>query len=374
MRLLTLLALLWSFGVVFAQPQMPEQELKILFPDQAAVINGTYINPSQGLMIKTIDGVEQTQTFELGDITGINIPNNVAVTGFTVNNDGGSIASTVGYIFSLSASSGNFVRGDVIECNLDQCDIFDSFGANASISALDYINRVNDLYVSFDTSFDEAGIWIESADVYRASDLFTVFDASANGLSDNNGINAFDTSEFAATFSALKTEEINNEVVKPSEVYSSTLNVGSAVMDELADNITGINAYFSADTGWIEFEQSTINVSEDAGSVIIDAIRVNGQEYDLTVVIRDVDGTAIDGVDYHGVFAQYRFSDDSNQGYELNLGIIDNNIVDGTRSFTVQIIEPNNDYRLSLINPNKNMVTINIIDDDGDLIFADDFE
>lgn len=361
-------------GTLLAQPQLPQQEIQILFPDQAAVVNGIYIDPNQGLLIKTIDGVVQTETFDLAEITGLSIPDNTAVTGFSAINAVGPFVSDASYLFSLSSSVGDFVRGDVIECDFDGCDLFDSFGENATVSALDYINRVGDLYVSFDTSFIVANNWIEPADVYRASDFAVVYDASANGLIDNNAITAFDTSEFLATFSLLRMENINNELVKPAEVYAPNLFLGNSVLDELAANVSGINAYYSADTGWVEFEEDTINISENAGFVSFNLLRVNGSENDVTFVVRDLDGTAVDGLDYNGLLNQYIFADESDGSLEITLAVIDNDVEDGTRTFTVEIVESNNDFRFSLVNPNKKLITVNILDDDGDLIFADGFE
>ena len=368
MKGFTLSLLFIGSAVLHAEP-----DVQIFFPDQAATVDGLLVHSTQALVVKTIDGLVSTETFNLANVSGLNIPDNASVTGFTARNNGPSF--THSYIFSLSVSAGDYVRGDVIECDFNGCSLFDSFGENATISALDYINRVNDLYVSFDTSFEVDNNWIEPRDVYRSSDFAVVFDGSNNGLNDNNSITAFDTSEFAATFSPMHMFNSVDGLVKASSVYSSNLETNNIVVEELASEVSAVNAYYSIDSGWLEFEEDTINVAENAGFFSFNIARVDGFEGATSAVVIDVEGTAIDGVDYNGLLNQYSWLDGDNQSINVTLSLIDNNIIDGSRTFTLDLRERNNDYSFSLVNPNKNLITVNILDDDaGDLIFADDFE
>jgi len=369
MRVLIVFFLLFVTGVMNAQP-----DVQIFFPDQAAVVDGQYINPTRGLVVKTIDGVVSTDTLDLADIVDFTLPENTAVTGFSAINNGGDSTATFSYLFSFATATDSYIRGDVIECESNGCELFDSFGMNATISSLDYINRGNDLYVAFDTSFEVNGNWIEPADVYRASDFSVVFDSSAAGLSENNAITAFDTSELAPTISPLSMAEISGELIKPSGVYNPFVDVTNSVVDELSDNVSAVNAYYSADTGWIEFDQEVINVNENAGSISFNMKRVGGLENDLSVVVRDVDGTAQDGIDYQGILSQFFFVDNGSDDIAVTMNLIDNNDQDGARSFTIDLVEVNDDFIFSMVNTSSNLITVNIIDDDGDLIFADDFE
>ena len=369
MKLLVVFSLLFVSVVVYAAP-----EWQIFFPEQAAVVDGHYIDHNQALVVKTVDNLVLTETLDLADYTGINIPDNTAVSGFTSRDDGGP-SNTASYLFSLSTVTSNYLRGDVIECNLNGCALFETLGQNASLSALDFSNSENELYVSFDTGFDVAGQYINPLNVYQANDFSLLFDGLAQGLGNNNSLTAFDTSDFNFTISPLRMYNSMDGLVKPSDVYSTTLVASNAVTAELANKVSGINAYFSVDSGWLEFRQNTINVSENAGFVTFNVDRIDGNEGKTSVVVRDVDGTAVDGVDYNGLLNQYFFSDGNDQSISISLILLDNNFVDGTRTFTVDLLERNSDYSFSLVNPNKNLITINIIDDDtGDLIFADDFE
>ena len=361
------------FGVASAQPQIPQPEVQIFFPDQAALIDGQSINPRQALVVRTVDNIVLTDTFDLSTITGLNLTDQTAITGFSAKSNGGP-SNTYSYIFSLSTASGNFVRGDIIECNFDGCSLLDSFGQNTSISALDYINRIDDLYVSFDTSFEVDNNWIEPTDVYRSGDFAVVYDGSNAGLDENNAITAFDTSEFLETWSPLGMAETTKGLISAAEVYSASINTSNSIVEELTRQVTGINAYYSVNSGWLEFDVGTINVAENAGIISFNVNRVDGVEGVTGAVVLDIDGTAVDGVDYNGLLNQYLWVDGDDQSIEVTLSIIDNDVEDGNRSFTIDLREPNNDFSFSLINPNKNLITVNIIDDDGDLIFADGFE
>lgn len=376
MKPLILWVLCWTSVVVHAQPQMSEPEFQIIFPDKAAVVDDQYIDHNRALVIKNVDGFYSTEVLDVADITGIPIPDNTAVTGFTsINNGGPSGTVTVSYLFSLSTAAGDYLRDDVIECNSDGCSLYATFDKNATISALDYVNRGNDLLVSFDTGFDVNGTYINPVNMYRSDDFSLFFGDFNDGFGDNNSITAFDSSEFNYSASPSRMYESVIGLVKPSELFNSSSSIANVITEELASKITGIEAYFSVDSGWLEFQQTTINVSESAGLVSFNLIRAGGFEGSTSAVVRVVDGTAVDGVDYDGVFNQYYWIDGGLNNYEINLNVIDNNWVDGTRTFTVELQEANNDFRFSLINPNKNVITINILDDDaGDLIFADGFE
>jgi hypothetical protein len=369
MKLFMICSLLLASAVVYAEP-----EWQIFFPEQAADIGGHYVDHNQALVVKTVDNLVFSETLNLADYTGISIPDNTAVTGFTSRDNGGP-ANTASFLFSLSTTTSSYLRGDVIECNLNGCSLFETFDQNASLSALDYNNSESELYVSFDTGFSVAGEYITPLNAYQASDFSLIYDGSTQSLGDNNSITALDGSDFNFTISPLRMYNSIDGLVKPSDVYSTTIESGNAITAELSDKVSGINAYFSLDSGWLEFRQNTINVSESAGVVTFNVDRIDGSEGKTSVVVRDVDGTAVDGVDYVGLLNQYFLADGNDQTISISLILIDNNFVDGTRTFTVDLIERNSDYSFSLVNPNKNLITINIIDDDaGDLIFADDFE
>jgi|GEM_PF-3224531 len=370
MKFLLMFCLLSVSALSYAGP-----EWQILFPDQAAVVDGHYIDHNQALVVRKVENLILTGVMNLADMTGLNIPDNVAVTGFTAINDGGPIASTASYLFSLSASAGDYLRGDVIECNSLGCQVYAAYGSEIGISSLDYVNRDNDLLVSFDTGFSVNGQFINPAHVYNSSHFVVYFNSYSQGVGDNNSITAFDTSEFSPTFSASSMFDSATGLVKPAEVYSPPMFIESSITDELAEKVTGINAYYSVDSGWLGFEKNVINVSENASTVTFSVARVDGAENSTAVIARGIDGTAFDGIDYTGFFQAIYWADNNDDDGFVTVSLIDNDIADGTRSFTVELLEPNNSYMFSLVNPNKKYLTINILDDEsGDLIFADGFE
>ncbi len=365
-RFLTALLVSCAWGV-HADP-----EWQFYFPDQAADIGGNYIDPNQALVIKRVAGQVQLETLDLADITGLNIADHVAVTGFSARRNA-TVTTAFNYVFTLSAPIDGYPSGAVIECAFNGCSMLELFTNTGQITSLEYFNRMNELWVSFDRGIEVSGQYISPANVYRTSDFSVAFDGVAAGLVDNSIISAFDLSEATASFSATTTNDLPLGVVGASEVYS-TLAVLSSASAELAAEVSGVNAYFSADSGWIEFAESQIQVFENVGSFTVEILRVGGVEYNTSAILTDIEGTALEGVDYDNVFAQYIWLDDGATANNATINITDNDLVDGNKSFKLLLSEASGSFGFSLVNPVMKEVVITIVDDDGDLIFADDFE
>ncbi len=374
MKIIFILILLYSCATI-AQPQLPQPDMQIIFPDQAAIVNGQFINSKRGLVIRHADGVFSTGVIDLESIVDFFIPANVSVTGFTVINRGGNFLGEVSYLMSFSSAVGAYKRGDVIECESSECQLYDRPGSNLSITSLDFDYDTSDLYYSFETGFANNGEYIDPLKVYRGGDFMVMFNADGFGAESNNSISAFDSSIGNYSFSATSMFDSDLGLIKPAEVYSSFYQNDNLFTFELSNKVSAVNAYFSADVGWAEFNESVININEGAGSVTIAVSRSGGGEYQLSPIIRSNDGTAVSGIDYEGLITQFFAINENEEERLLSIDIIDNNVVDGNRSFTVDLFEANfNSFYLSTVNPNKNILTINIIDDDGDLIFANGFE
>jgi len=170
--------------------------------------------------------------------------------------------------------------------------------------------------------------------------------------------------------------ESNAGLVKPAEVYSELYENDNLLTFELSDKVSGVNGYYSADTGWMEFENNTINVSESSGVLSFTINRSGGVENHLSAIMIAHDGTAVDQIDFEAFVPLIIVIDDGVEERTININILDNNIEDGTRSFTVSLSEVTlgDGNRFSIVNTDRSLLTVNILDDESDLIFADGFE
>ena len=126
------------------------------------------------------------------------------------------------------------------------------------------------------------------------------------------------------------------------------------------------------DTGWVTFDSPIeITVLEHTGVLRIDLHRIDGAQYTISYVTEASDGTAVNNIDYQftPTISEWPHLDTVPLSIEVN--IIDNNDIDGNRSFDLQLFAAN---PLSLVNPNENTITVTIIDDEGDVIFSNGFE
>jgi len=370
MNLLIVFCLMLLWGQVQAEP-----DLQLFFPENAIEIDGVFADRNEALMVRRINGQTYLRPFDLAAVTGVNIPDHASVTGFTARKDG-LTSSSISYLFALDVSVDGYPRNSVIECSFQACQLQQQFAVgSANISSLEWINRTSDLILSFDQWVNINGQVWEPSNAYRASDSTKYFDGQNQGMNQNSRISAYDRSEFEFTFSADSANDLMSGPVKASEVYSDQYTLISDVTASLTDQAGNIQAYFSADTGWLSMADIDIAVLENAGSVNLVIQRLGGHEYVTTAVLADVDGTAVDGVDYNGVFNQFFWIDGNDNDIVVSIDLLDNDQPDGDKTFTVELIESNSNHAFSLVDPDRQVVTITIIDDEtSDLIFADGFQ
>ncbi len=122
--------------------------------------------------------------------------------------------------------------------------------------------------------------------------------------------------------------------------------------------------------GYATFNVGSIDVAEDAGSVVFEVIREHGQAYSAGVRVFGQDGSATNGSDFSitgaGLLASWGNGVDGALVREVT--VLDDALVEGTESFTLTL----GSYGTVLPGVITTL-TVNIIDDD-DTLFADGFD
>jgi len=88
--------------------------------------------------------------------------------------------------------------------------------------------------------------------------------------------------------------------------------------------------------GTIKYAQSDISISEKSGAVEIEIQRINGSDDVIDFTLRSVEGTAVSGTDFTAINENFTFAV-GEISKKISLNIIDNNLVDDTRQFTLSL-------------------------------------
>lgn len=118
--------------------------------------------------------------------------------------------------------------------------------------------------------------------------------------------------------------------------------------------------------GRLGFESASVEVGEDAGTLVIPVRRTESTEGAVEVGYRAVDGTAVNDSDFELQAGTLSFTDGQSSA-EISVTILDNQIVDGDRSFTLVLENPGGGAVLG-----TSSIEVTILDDDqaGTLRFA----
>ncbi|WP_395373653.1 Calx-beta domain-containing protein [Marinicella sp. W31] len=378
MKPLIILLSFMAASVAWSQP-----EWQFYVPQEAADISGLYVDHNQALVVKQVAGQVTAETFDFESETNFDIPDQVAVIGLAFN------PQPQGALVSMTFSSpvSQFSTTDVIRCLNQQCFSqldFSTLGIPQStrvdaleVSAVDF-----NTYFSLDRFALSNGQLLDPKNVYFISNnnplTFTqVIDGNAVGINNATGLKAYDSINNTAGFYVADTvvETPNLGIAFPSEAYSGGfLDIGNTFSAELAAEVKGLHAYFSADSGWLEWANSNLTVMENAGQLSVTVQRTAGNEYAVSVITDPIDGSAVGGDDYLYLGEMLDWDNLNDDDNTITIDLLDNNSVDGNRSFSINLIESNAN-RFSLINAQMATVTITIMDDEtSDLIFKDGFE
>lgn len=365
-------------SVAWGQP-----EWQFYVPKEAADVSGLYVDHNQALVVKSVAGQVSAETFDFENETDFAIPDQVAVIGLAFS------PQPLGTVIDMTFSSpvGQFSTTDVVRCNGQQCFAatdFSSFGVpqNVRIDGLEVSAVDFRQYFSLDRFIELNGQVLDPHNVYiLASTNPLTFTESINGAAAGIGgssqLVAYDSNNNTSGFYVADTvvETPNLGIAFPSEAYSDGfLDIGNTFSAELAAEVKGLQAYFSADTGWLEWSNTNVSVMENAGQFNVTVLRTDGNEYDVSVITDPIDGTAVGGNDYLYLGEMLDWDNLNDDDRSITIDLLDNNTVDGDRSFTINLIDSSAD-RFSLINTQMSTVTITIMDDEtSDLIFKDGFD
>lgn len=89
--------------------------------------------------------------------------------------------------------------------------------------------------------------------------------------------------------------------------------------------------------GVVEFAQTEYVVNEDAGSVTVKIIRAPDTSGTINVQVSSKDSTATAGHDYTALNQQLRWVNQDTTAREIQIGLLDNATVDGTRTFVLEL-------------------------------------
>ena len=378
MKPLIILCLFLIASMGWCQP-----EWQFYVPKEAADISGLYVDHNQALVVKQVAGQVSAETFEFETETPFDIPEQTAVLslGFSPQ------LSTTDIVLSFSSPIDTFYTSEIIRCRNLQClstvNLSD-FGAprNTLIDALEVSAVDNRTHFSVDRFAEVNGVVLDPQNVYviSSNNPFTItesIDGDTVGIDGSSQLVGYDSNNNTSGFYVADTvvNTPNLGIAFPSEAYSGGfLDIGTSFSTELAAEVKGLHAYFSADSGWLEWANTNVMVMENDGQINVTVQRTDGNEYAVSVITDPIDGTAVGGDDYLYLGEMLDWDNLNDDDRSISIDVLDNNDIDGNRSFTITLVDSSAD-RFSLINPQMRTVTITIMDDEAsDLIFKNGFE
>jgi uncharacterized delta-60 repeat protein/uncharacterized repeat protein (TIGR01451 family) len=112
--------------------------------------------------------------------------------------------------------------------------------------------------------------------------------------------------------------------------------------------------------GFVGFSSPTYSVNENGGAAIFPIVRTGGLAQSISVNIATVDGTAVDGVDYHGTNGVLTFAP-GEVSKLISVPIVDNGTQDPSRFFTLVL---SNAIPTNALGANS-LALVNIVDDES---------
>lgn len=373
-------------------------EWTVVVPAEPAVVDGIYTDPRTPLVVKRIAGIESVHALNFDDLlVGESLPANAAIQAISFRQTPSSPALLV-----LDVAMNGIRAGVVMECGLflGSCvavlDPVTDLGLNPSIkiNALWWNNTSevgdDELAISFDQHIlgtlpdelieprDAAYVWFRTANpapVLSPSGA-TFFNGDAQGIAfDLNGYtrSVLTTSVMLSSVSNTPFERSSGEITFPdTPANEPDFNAyDSEKLDALASQVTHLTAIHRSNSGWVEFMDTEVTVTEGQGLVSIPVRRIEGFEKAMNFHI-GVSGTAQAGTDVDVVGGSLSFANEDAADSAILIDVLDDLDMEGTETLNLNLVPLS---FFAAVNPAMQSVTINIIDnDDDDLIFRNSFE
>lgn len=125
------------------------------------------------------------------------------------------------------------------------------------------------------------------------------------------------------------------DTVDPLAAFATTtvsggrLNLNAALLNQAAPQ-----------PGSFRFTATTLNVTEDGGSLPVSIRRVGGSQGAVSVRYRTVTAEAAAGLDFVAVDETLSWADGENADRVINLSLLDDLLVEGTESFDIELYQP----------------------------------
>ena len=210
-----------------------------------------------------------------------------------------------------------------------------------------------------------------SLTVTRTGDLnsaFTVPFNTTNGSalagSDfvaTNGSLAFGTNVASQTITVTI---LNDKVIEPTETFTVGLGTPTGQAALAATN-RFVTVTILDDDSTLQFTVANTNVIESAGSITLVVTRIGASNSTVSVPFTTANGTALAGADYAGTNNILVFGTNV-MSQTITVPIINDKVVEGTETFTVNLGVPTGEAALG--SPNAAVVTI--LDDESVLALA----
>jgi uncharacterized repeat protein (TIGR01451 family) len=209
--------------------------------------------------------------------------------------------------------------------------------------------------------------------------MAVTFGTTTNGITNNVAINGVDYTNTPSTNVFLPGETFKNFTLqvfpRPGLQGDRSFNVALSYPTNLTHtNLTASLGQpekatvfiLDSDTGF-SFTNATFSVLKDGTNLLVTVVRTNPNTGSATVFYATQDGTAKAGQNYQPVVGTLVFNNgDVYQGFTVP--ILANNVVEGDKTFSVQLSNPQPSTNAFLVAPSNTVVTI--VDNNAGLHFS----
>ncbi|QWX84309.1 gliding motility-associated C-terminal domain-containing protein [Cellulophaga sp. HaHaR_3_176] len=339
---------------------------------QTAEGSATYANDftqNNGTLQFTNSSKSQSVAIEITEDTVIESDENFT---FLLNN----ISTANGFVTGfVDGTTSNTATATII--NDDNAAPGDGIAfSNATYSTLEGDATSENVTLSFEVTYTgdiPAGETV-SVDYQTAEGSATY----ANDFTQNNGTLQFTNSSKSQSVAIEITEDT---VIESDENFTFLLNnisTANGFVTGFVDGTTSntatatiINDDSDSSLG-VQFDVTSIDVNEDAGTVSLNVVLNADVQDEFTVEFYTTNGTAVDGLDYSGIAQNTQtvtFGSTNNNTQVITIAIIDDIAIENVENFSVILTNISTDVVNILANDTAN---VNIIDNDGNENYPED--
>ena len=362
--------------------QTDSSEWQLVVPETEVEVLNVHAGPGSPMII---DAQGNAFEFDLGSYLPFDLDDNTAINAISFR-ESDDLEPVL--LIAFSSAIDNYLPGDVLSCQNQNCDVFFSPQLDLGVSdavMIDAMSSANSYltFVSFNVGFNYLGEYIDPADLYNllinnsSVSLIKQTDTMSMGFNDTTNLNAFDFNSDGQNYTryfggSTPFREVQDQSVNTNQLLLINGPAIFRVPFDLPEGIRRISAYSALNSGYLGFETAAVQVAESAGSLAIGIERVSGNDNYMQVVIESSDVSAQNGEDYLYTPEVSAWLDDESDLHVITVPILDNQVIDGNKSFTLNLFAGSEYTSLSSL---QRVITVTILDDEAsDLIFKNGFE